>query len=205
MYLPKHFEVTDKVKLHDFINTNGFGILFSHTGPERMASHIPFILDESAGEQAMLLGHMARENPQWEQANGQQVLVVFSGPHVYVSPSWYQEPETVPTWNYLAVHIYGLFRPAEDSQHSQRILQRLTDYFESSQPEPWQADFNTEYTKHMLDRIVAFEIDIQRIQGKWKLNQNQPERRRRRVADTLKNQAGDDSRSIARLIEESMT
>ena len=204
MYLPERYSVTDQAKLHDFINTNGFGILFSHTGPEPMASHIPFILDESAGEQGVLLGHLARANPQWEEANGQQVLVVFNGPHVYVSPTWYQEPNTVPTWDYVAVHVYGLLRIAGDRPYSQKILQRLTDYFESSQPEPWKADFNTKYMEGMLDRIVAFEIEIQKIQGKWKLNQNQPERRRQRVADVLKKQAGDDSQRIATLIEEFM-
>ena len=204
MYLPERYSVTDQAKLHDFINTNGFGILFSHTGPEPMASHLPFILDESAGEQGVLLGHMARANPQWEEASGQQVLVVFNGPHLYVSPTWYQEPNTVPTWDYVAVHVYGLLRMAGDRPYSQKILQRLTDYSESSQPEPWQADFNTKYMEGMLDRIVAFEIEIQKIQGKWKLNQNQPERRRQRVVDVLKKQAGDDSQRIATLIEEFM-
>ena len=87
MYLPEHYAVTDRSKMLEYIKSNGFGILFSHTGSEPMASHLPFILDENGGEQGRILGHMARANHQWRYADGQQVLVVFHGPHAYVSPT----------------------------------------------------------------------------------------------------------------------
>lgn len=204
MYLPRHYAVTDRQQLHDFIKGNGFGILFSGNGPEPVASHLPFILDESAGEQGTLLSHMAGANRQWRHADGQQVLTVFQGPHTYVSPTWYQDPETVPTWNYVAVHVYGILKVVQDQERIQNILARITDYYEASLPQPWQAEFTSEYAQQMVKRIVAFEIEIDKMQGKWKLNQNHPEERRRRVVDVLKTMPDDNSRGIVTLMEPSL-
>ena len=201
MYLPKHYAVTDRQQLHDFIKGNGFGIMFSGNGPEPVASHLPFILDESAGEQGTLLSHMAGANLQWRHADGQQVLTVFHGPHTYVSPTWYQDPETVPTWNYVAVHVYGILKVVQDQERIQNILARITDYYEASLPQPWQAEFTSEYAQQMVKRIVAFEIEIDKMQGKWKLNQNHPEERRRRVVDVLKTMPDDNSQGIVTLME----
>ena len=204
MYLPKDYAVTDRSKMFEFIKSNGFGILFSHTGPEPMASHLPFILDENGGEQGLILGHMAKANHQWMYAGGQQVLVVFHGPHAYVSPTWYREEDTVPTWNYVAVHASGVFKAVEDRPGIENIVGRITDHYEASQPQPWQADFTTAYADQMVKRIVAFEIEITRLQGKWKLNQNHPERRRRRVAEQLTTLGGENERQIAELINEDL-
>jgi len=201
MYLPRHYAVTDRRRLHDFIKDNGFGILFSGAGPELVASHLPFILDEATGKQGTLLAHMARANRQWRHAAGQPVLVVFQGPHTYVSPTWYQEAETVPTWNYVAVHVYGTLRVVRDQQRLQRIVELTTDYYESSQPQPWQAEFTSEYSQRMLKRISVFEIEIQKIQGKWKLNQNHTAERRQRVVNVLKTMSDDNSREVAALME----
>jgi len=201
MYVPRHYAVTDRQQLHDFIKGNGFGIMFSGNGPEPVASHLPFILDESAGEQGTLLSHMAGANRQWRHADGQQVLTVFQGPHTYVSPTWYQDPETVPTWNYVAVHVYGILKVVQDQERIQNILARITDYYEASLPQPWQAEFTSEYAQQMVKRIVAFEIEIDKMQGKWKLNQNHPKERRRRVVDVLKTMPDDNSRGIVTLME----
>jgi len=204
MYVPKHYAVTDRSKMLDFINKNGFGILFSHTGAEPMASHLPFILDENGGQEGLILGHMARANPQWRFADGQEVLVVFHGPHAYVSPTWYEHEDTVPTWNYVAVHVSGVFKAVEDRAGIEDIVGRITDYYEASQPQPWQADFSTDYAAQMVKRIVAFEIEITSLQGKWKLNQNHPESRRRLVAEQLAAHDGDNDRQIAELIQEDL-
>mgnify|MGYP000002830815 FL=1 len=201
MYVPRHYAVTDRQQLHDFIKGNGFGIMFSGNGPEPVASHLPFILDESAGEQGTLLSHMAGANRQWRHADGQQVLTVFHGPHTYVSPTWYQDPETVPTWNYVAVHVYGILKVVQDQERIQNILARITDYYEASLPQPWKAEFTSEYAQQMVKRIVAFEIEIDKMQGKWKLNQNHPEERRRRVVDVLKTMPDDNSQGIVTLME----
>ena len=204
MYIPKHYAVTDRAKMLDFIKNNGFGILFSHTGAEPMANHLPFILDENGGEQGLILGHMAKANRQLRYADGQQVLVVFHGPHSYVSPTWYQEEDTVPTWDYVAVHATGVFKAVEDRAGIEDIVERITDYYEASQPQPWRADFSTPYADQMIKRIVAFEIEITRLQGKWKLNQNHPEGLRRKVAEQLTALGGDNNRQIAELINEDL-
>ena len=201
MYLPRHYAVTDRQQLHDFIKANGFGIMFSGNGPEPVASHLPFILDEDAGEQGTLLAHMAGANRQWRHADGQTVLTVFQGPHTYVSPTWYQDPETVPTWNYVAVHVYGTLKVVKDEQQFQQIISRLTDYYETSLPQPWKAEFTSEYAQQMMKRIVVFEIEIEKMQGKWKLNQNHPEERRQRVVDVLKTYTDDNSKGIVTLME----
>lgn len=205
MYLPKYYEVNDRAKLLEFMKSNGFGILFSHTGSEPMASHLPFIIDEESGEQGLILGHMAKANRQWRYANGQEVLVVFHGAHAYVSPTWYQEEDVVPTWNYVAVHATGVFKAIEDRVGMEENVGRLTDFYEASQPKPWQADFSTEYSSQMMKRIVGFEIEITRLQGKWKLNQNHPEHRRVRVSEQLKTHTGDNDRQIADLIDEDLS
>ncbi len=204
MYLPDHYAVTDRSKILDFIKSNGFGILFSHTGSEPMASHLPFILDENGGQQGLILGHMAKANRQWRYANGHQVLVVFHGPHSYVSPTWYQTEDTVPTWNYVAVHASGVFKAVEDRAGIEDIVGRITDHYEAAQPKPWEADFSTACAGQMVKRIVAFEIEVTRLQGKWKLNQNHPEGLRRRVAEQLTTLGGDNDRQIAGLIHEDL-
>ena len=201
MSLPRHYAVTNKQQLQGFIKENGFGIMFSRNGPEPVASHLPFVIDEATGEHGTLLAHMAGANRQWRHADGQTVLTVFQGPHTYVSPTWYQETETVPTWNYVAVHVYGTLKVVRDEQHLQRIISRLTDYYEASQPQPWKAEFTSEYAQQMMKRIVVFEIKIEKMQGKWKLNQNHPVERRRRVVDVLKTYIDDNSKGIVTLME----
>ncbi|MCH7737885.1 MAG: FMN-binding negative transcriptional regulator [Chloroflexi bacterium] len=205
MYLPKHYAVTDRSKMFEFMRSNNFGILFSHTGDEPMASHLPFMTDETGGEEGLILGHMAKANPQWRYADGQQVLVVFHGPHTYVSPTWYQEEDVVPTWNYVAVHAAGVFRAIEDRDGLEESVGRLLDQHEASQPKPWQQDFSTGYSDQMLKRISAFEIEITSLQGKWKLNQNHPEHRRRLVSEQLKTLGGEANLQIAGLMDEDMS
>ena len=186
MYIPEYYEVNDRAKLFEFMKDNSFGILFSHTGDEPMASHLPFVIDDDGRDQGLILGHMAKANRQWRNADGQQVLVVFHGPHTYVTPTWYQDDDVVPTWNYVAVHATGTFKAFEDRAGMEESVSRLTDQHEASQTNPWQLDYSTEYADQMLKRIVGFQIEITDLKGKWKLNQNHSEVRRGRVADQLK-------------------
>ncbi len=204
MYLPNYYEVNDRTKLFDFMKSNNFAILFSHTGEEPMASHLPLMIDETGGENGMILGHMAKANRQWRYADGQQVMVVFHGPHTYVSPTWYQEEETVPTWNYTAVHATGTFKATEDPAVIEEMVARLTAQHEASQPQPWEMDFNTDYAEQMMKRIVAFQIEITSIQGKWKLNQNQSDVRRERVAAKLNTSTSEGDLQVAKLMDEDM-
>jgi len=167
-----------------------------------MATHLPFVLDEEAGDQGLVLGHMAKANRQWRYADGRQVMVVFHGPHTYISPTWYQEDNTVPTWDYVAVHATGIFKAFEDRLAMEENLSRLTDQHESSQCKPWQMDYGTEYADQMIKRVVGFQIEICDLKGKWKLNQNHSEVRRRRVSEKLKAQGGAVNLQVAQLIDE---
>jgi transcriptional regulator len=168
-----------------------------------VASHLPLLLDADVGPHGHLLGHMARANPQWRGVRG-EVMAVFSGPHAYVSPSWYGEAGTVPTWNYVAVHAYGTFNLVEDREGLLGILRRSVWAYEGPRPEPWAFDESGPHVENLLKAIVGFRIEITRLEGKWKLNQNHTEERRRRVIRALEARPDDDSQEIASLMKEGL-
>jgi transcriptional regulator len=184
VYIPASFAESDTARLHEFIRRNSFAILTSHGQDGLIASHLPLFLDADARPHGHLLGHMAKANPQWWDVRG-EVLVIFSGPHAYVSPSWYEEGGTVPTWNYVAVHAYGSFHIVEERGSLLDILRRSVSTYESPRPEPWTFDESAPHVETMLKAIVGFRIEISRLEGKWKLSQNHPEERRRKVIRAL--------------------
>jgi transcriptional regulator len=200
MYIPAVFAETDQAKLHDFIEKNSFGLLVSHVDGEPFASHLPILLDRQFGPHGCLIGHMARANPQWQQADGQNVLAVFSGPHAYISPTWYEAENVVPTWNYVAVHAYGKMQIIEDSRALLQIVKDFVSFYEASMPEPWKFAGENDFVERLLRQIAGFRIEIARLEGKWKLNQNQPTERRAKVAVALQKQPDDDSQAIAAMM-----
>ena len=199
MYVPAAFAETDPAKLDEFMRQNSFAVLTSNGGGGLAASHLPLLFDAHAGPRGHLLGHMARANPQWRDVRG-EVMAVFSGPHAYVSPSWYEEAGTVPTWNYVAVHAYGTFHVVEDRDGLLDLLRRSVTAYEGPRPEPWRFDESEPHVERMLKAIVGFRIEVTRLEGKWKLSQNHTEVRRRRVARALKARPDRDSQEIARLM-----
>ena len=202
MYIPSAFEEKDPGKLFDFMQAYSFGLLVSLHQGEPFASHLPFLLERSSGPHGALLGHMARANPHWRDLDGKEVLVVFSGPHTYVSPTWYESDHVVPTWNYVAVHAYGAFRLVEDADTLTRILAATVATYERDMPTPWSIDSSSDYFGKMLRGIVGFRVEISRLEGKWKLNQNHPQERRDKVIRVLEQSPSPDAREIARLMTE---
>lgn len=201
MYVPSSFREDRPEKLHSFIKSYSFGTLFSGAGNQPQASHLPFLLDEKAGGQGTLIGHMARANAHWQSLEGQEVLAIFQGPHAYISPTWYEEPETVPTWNYVAVHVYGRYVPVTDEKKLRSILEKTVGVYESSMPKPWDMKGLSEpFFEKMIKMIVGFEIEINRIEGKWKLNQNHSETRRQKVIRALAQQGKPNELEIAKLM-----
>ncbi len=175
MYLPKLFQEDDLEAIHRWIRDASFATLVT-TGTDGapQASHLPFLLDASRGPFGVLRAHMARANPQWQRLEACQVLVIFQGPHGYISPRWYGSGESVPTWNYIAVHAYGQPRLL-DSGEAEAAVRDLVTTFEGDGPEAWRMDGLSErYIEGMLKGIVAFEIPIDRIEAKAKLSQNRP-------------------------------
>lgn len=201
MYVPAAFAETDLSKLHDFIEQNSFGLLVSQLDGLPFATHLPFLLDRTAGSRGTLDCHIARANPQWRQAGDQTALAVFSGPHVYVSPTWYEAEQVVPTWNYAAVHVYGRMQVIEDENSLLEIVQRMVRLYEQPMPQPWSFDGSTTFVKRMLSQIVGFRIEIEKIEGKFKLNQNHPVERRQKVVRKLQQRTDENSLAIAAMMQ----
>ncbi|MEQ5835276.1 FMN-binding negative transcriptional regulator [Marinobacter sp. NFXS9] len=202
MYTPKHFAETDFERLQAFIRSRGFGTLVTvgPDGPE--ANHMPLHLDASGRLQC----HVARNNPVWEQiVESPNVLVVFQGPDAYISPNWYPTKQdtgkAVPTWNYQVVHAYGQATPIQDRDWLWTHLNHLTDLHEQGRPEPWSVrDAPADYLEKMMGAIVGLEITIDRLEGKTKASQNQPERNREGVKEGLANNGGEAALAMAREI-----
>ena len=202
MYIPATFAETDQATLHRFIEQHSFALLVSQDGAEPMASHLPFLLERGSGSCGRLIGHMARANSQWRTAAGQRVLVIFAGSHAYVSPSWYEASSVVPTWNYTAVHACGTLRLVEEPQALRDIVRRMVTYYEGSRPSAWELDSQPEeFVERMLTAIVGFEIDIERLEGKWKLSQNQPVERQEKVVRALRQSENPDDLAVADLMQ----
>ena len=178
MYIPEHFEVTDKNEALAFIDCHSFGQLISTVENRLFVSHVPFLVCN--GGTAMVC-HLAKNNPQWKGIEQQEVLVTFQGPHDYVSPSWYGSPG-VPTWNYQTVHVYGKPRLITEPKQLGRVVGELTEKYEASFEEPW----NPEYHEALLEWIVGIEIRMTDIQCKYKLSQNRPTSDQNQVAERLK-------------------
>ncbi|MBE9552587.1 MAG: FMN-binding negative transcriptional regulator [Proteobacteria bacterium] len=199
MYTPKHFTVVDRDALDGVISANPFGLLIGALDGSPFGTHLPFLLD---GDR--LLSHFARGNPHWQSIDGQtEMLAVFSGPHAYVSPRWYESEQAVPTWNYVAVHVYGAPRVIEDAGQVRELLDRLVAEYEGSawSLEGQEADF----TDRMSRGIVAFEMPIERIEGKFKLSQNRPDDDRRRVIAEFEKPGGGENAELARLMREALS
>ena len=177
MYNPKHFTVSDEDEIFAFVDANAFGQLVSMHEGRLTVSHLPFMLTR---ESRRLHCHLARPNPQWQSLRAQQVLVTFQGPQDYVSPSWYQSAG-VPTWNYQAVHVYGNCRVFDTPAEVARLVDALSEGYESGFDDPWQP----RYPDSMLKAIVGVEIEIEEIQCKYKLSQNRPAADQAGVIDQL--------------------
>ena len=183
MYLPAHFRVDDFDVLSAFIEENSFATLITFDDAAPFATHLPLLFDKSRGEHGTLSGHVARGNAQWKhlqnlQENGGETLAIFHGPHAYISPSWYETPLAVPTWNYAAVHAYGTPRLLNDDELAAQLRAMIQKY-ESGFSAPWTGDLPDDFLSKMRLGIVGFDIQITRLEGKWKLGQNRSESRPR--------------------------
>lgn len=203
MYIPASFRESDPDVLRAFIGRYSFATLISRHDDAPFASHFPLLHESSPSPDGKLIGHMARANPQWKTADGQQVLAIFHGPHAYVSPSWYREQNVVPTWNYAVVHVYGRLSVIQDRQRLIDIVRRTVEIYESPRPEPWSADSpEPEFANRLLDSIVGFEIEIDRTEGKWKLSQNHSLARQLGVVEGLHESGRPDELEVASLMKE---
>ncbi len=201
MYIPKYYKNENMDSVREFINKNGFAILISQVAGKPWATHIPLILDKDVNDKDVLFGHISRSNSQWKDfGKNEEILVVFSGPHAYVSASWYDH-ENVPTWNYIAVHVYGKIHIIEGDR-LKNLLSRLVDKYESNMQRPVKMDkMSKEFVEREIKGIVGFEIEITEIQAAMKLSQNRDDKNYERIISELEKNGDINSSEIARIMK----
>ena len=192
MYVPEHFSLKDEAGIRELMGRYDFALLVTAAEGVPVATHLPVLHDPAGGPWGRLHAHMARANRQWRRFEGMaeagtEALMIFQGPHAYVSPTWYEAPHpAVPTWNYLAVHAYGVPRILAEPAEVRNLLLRLIEKHEARRPAPWRlTDQPAAFIDGMMKGIVAFEMVVTRLQAKAKLSQNKPPEQALRAAAAL--------------------
>jgi transcriptional regulator len=204
MYSPRPFLITDRDIILSLIGRYSFATVISqdaHGG--LLASHLPVLHRVGESGEDILITHMARANPQWRQWTAErELLTLFHGPHAYVSPGWYQSSPMVPTWNYAAVHVYGMPRLIEDAGTLLPMLRGLTDHFEAGQAQPYGARLTDEHIHRLLPGLVGFEISVTRMEATFKLSQNRSPEDRAGVIAALAASQDPMDREVAILMQQ---
>ncbi|MFL5125736.1 MAG: FMN-binding negative transcriptional regulator, partial [Microvirga sp.] len=192
---------------HGLIRAFPLGTLVT-VGPSGLvANHVPFLIDPEASKLGTLRAHLARANPQWREFDpAQEALVIFQGAERYITPSWYetkrQTGKVVPTWNYAVVHAYGIMRVMDDEAWLRTQIGDLTQLNEAARTAPWAVtDAPKPFVDAMVRGIIGLEIEIARIEGKWKVSQNRPEADREGVVEGLRAEADERADAMAELVE----
>jgi len=186
LYIPAHFRIDDRAALAAFMRDNAFATLVTSGSGGLHVSHIPFITEEGEGGALRLIGHVARANDHWRALEAaEHTVAIFQGPHAYVSPTWYEHHPAVPTWNYAVVHAHGKAR-LMDEEGLRDLLERLSTHYEAGRPSPWRMeDLAPDYVAKLLGAIVGFTLEVERLEGKFKLSQNRPGADAERVSAAL--------------------
>ncbi len=195
--------MNDPDEIRNFINENSFAILISNNEGKINATHIPVLFESGEGSKGFLYGHFAKANQQWKNID-KEVLVIFPGAHKYISPTWYESNQTVPTWSYISVHIYGNIEIVNSKEKKIKLVKDLVKYFESDESSYSTDQLKQSYFDGLINGIVGFKIEITRIEGKKKISQNHPEERQKRVIDKLKEIGDDDSQKIVEKMKENL-
>jgi transcriptional regulator len=198
MYIPKYFNISDENVIFNLIEENSFATVISQHNGEPYASHLPLVLNK---DERALYGHFARANGQWKDIPKQNVLVIFQGPHCYISPSWYETNNAVPTWNYVAVHIYGEMEIVDSESEVFESLQRMVKKYENPTSSYRLEEVDTSYVEGLSKGIVGFKINITRMEGKAKLSQNHSIERQELVIQQLEQASGENNKKIANLMK----
>lgn len=205
MYMPKSFQVEDLRALQAVMRRYSFATLVGTDKGVPFATHLPLLLRESPlSPYGTLVGHLARANPHWQHfAADREALVIFQGPHSYISPSWYPTAKTtptVPTWNYVTVHAYGIPQIRDDADWLAAQLADLIAIHEAEQPEPWPGLLPDDYQARQIKAIVGFELPITRLEGKFKLGQNRASVDQQGVFAALRQSPYSEARDLAQFM-----
>ena len=203
MYVPPHFHIEDPARLARFIVQNSFATIITQDAEGiPFASHVP-LLYEPDPKPGLLLGHLARANPQWRHFENQRpALIIFQGPHAYISPRWYGPAPAVPTWNYAAVHAYGTPKLFKEEDRLEALVRRMVSFYEGSGENAWRAGLPADYMSRQLKAIVGFEIQLTRLEGKFKLGQNRPKTDQASVYNALSQSELPEARQLAQFMKD---
>jgi transcriptional regulator len=204
MYTPRPFLITDRDIILSLIRRHSFATVVSQDADGApVASHLPVLHRMNASGNDVLITHMARANPQWRQWTAErELLTIFQGPHAYVSPGWYHSSPMVPTWNYAAVHVYGVPRLIEDDGDMLAMLRGITDHFEAGQAQPYGTRLTDEHMQRLLHGLVGFEISVTRMETTFKLSQNRSPEDRDGVIAALAASKDPMDREVALLMQQ---
>ncbi len=202
MYIPKAFQVEDRDTLTTFMRANSFATLVTNGAAGLQATSIPLTIHDD-GATLQIIGHLAKANPQAQDLDGANGLILFNGPHAYISPKWYEAREAVPTWNYMAVHVYGrlsAYRVEDSPAEIELALTGLIAQHEPGYQAHWEA-LSERYRDGMQRGIVGFALMAERIEGKFKLSQNRSVADQAGVAAALNDSANADSRATGQAMQ----
>ena len=199
MYIPPRFHVEEQAELVRFLRAHPFASLVSMTDTGLTATHLPFLVEEEEGA-IVLRSHLARANPHWNHFGAGEALVIFQGADAYISPAWYTQHPSVPTWNYSAIHAYGVPLTVEGEGLRKTVLQ-MVQTFEAEEPSAWRPELPPAYLEGMLKAIVGLEIRVTRLEGKYKLSQNRSQEEQVQVIHALKQRSDGKSRELAEEME----
>lgn len=205
MYLPPHFRIEDRAEIAGLIRAAPLASLVTSGADGLIASPLPLLLDENEGVLGTLYGHLARANPQWQARTSGEAMAIFMGPDAYVTPSWYaskaEHGRVVPTWNYVAVHVYGEVEFFDDQARLLDVVTRLTNRHEQGRAERWQvSDAPEKFIEAQLRAIVGIKLTVTRIDAKRKMSQNRSAEDRAGVAAGLSQSDKPGERAVAPLI-----
>lgn len=198
MYIPERFTMKEVTAAYNVIQENSFATLFSIHKGMPFATHLPLMLNK---EKTYLYGHFARPNPQWKDIQNQTVLTVFHGPHCYISPSWYETSEAVPTWNYVTVHVYGEVELIEDEHELMSSLNDMVLKYEAPGSSYRLQDVDADFLVGMNKGVQGFKIKIDRIEGKAKVSQNHSLHRQELIIKQLEQIPFSNEQQIASLMK----
>jgi transcriptional regulator len=206
MYSPAHFQEDRPSALIGLMEAHPLGSIVCNTPTGLVADHVPLFHAPEPNGLGKLIGHVAKNNPLWRILPEHELLVIFQGPSAYISPNWYAskhpEGKVVPTWNYAVVHAYCTLKAIQEPAKKLDIVSALTDRHESNQPHPWHvSDAPSEFIEHLLDHIVGVELTINRLQGKWKVSQNQSTANQDSVIVGLQTHGAETENQMAMLVK----
>lgn len=203
MYIPKINETTDTNEIVSFMKQFSFATIITAKDNLPIGTHLPFLIT-TKDETIILTSHFAKANDHWKEIESNKVLVIFSEPHAYISPTHYDKELNVPTWNYISVHAYGHGKILEDAEQVLKILDTMIDKYETSYRKQWD-NFPSDYKTKMANGIVAFQIEVTDLQAKKKLSQNRTETERQRIIDRLSKSEDTHERLIAESMRQNET